>query len=57
MKYHKHEIKKIPMDLGELDPRLNFIYEIYKDNEKINEALTLSSAKDYIDNGYNDIVL
>lgn len=57
MKYHKHEIKKIPMDLGEDDPKLNFVYEIYKDNEKINEALTLNSAKNFIDSGYNQIFL
>ena len=54
MKYHKHIIKKVPEDLGEDDPKLNYIYEIYDSEGKwINNALTLSSAKEYIDSGYN----
>ena len=57
MKYHKHEIKKIPTDLGEDDPRLNYTYGIYKDGVYINTALTLSTAKTYIDSGYNDTYL
>lgn len=54
MKYHKCEIKKIATDLGEEDARLNFTYEIYKDNSYLNTALTLSTAKQYIDSGFND---
>lgn len=54
MKYHGYEIKKVATDLGESDPRLNFTYEIYKDGEHKNNALTLSSAKEYIDYGEND---
>ena len=57
MKYHKHLILKVPTDLGEEDPRKNFTYEIYKDGEYINTALTLSTAKTYIDNDYNDTYL
>ena len=57
MKYHKHEIRKVPTDLGEEDARLNYTYEIYKDGEYINTALTLSSAKSYIDTDYNEFVL
>lgn len=55
MKYHGHLIKKVPEDLGELDPRKNFIYEIYriKDGEKMMNALTINSAKNYIDNNYD----
>lgn len=54
MKYHKCEIKKIATDLGEEDARLNFTYEIYKDNNYLNTALTLSTAKQYIDSGFDD---
>lgn len=57
MKYHGHEIKKVPTDLGEESNRLNCTYEIYKDGEYINTALTLSTAKTYIDTGYNDTYL
>lgn len=58
MKYHKHEIKKVHTDLGEEDPRLNFTYEIYgEDGRYINTALTLATAKTYIDSGYNDTYL
>ena len=57
MKYHNHEIRKVPTDLGEEDSRKNYTYEIYKDSEYINTALTLSTAKDYIDSEYNDTYL
>lgn len=57
MKYHKHEIIKVPTDLGEDDPKLNYTYKIYKDGEYIQTALTLSTAKDYIDNNYNESYL
>lgn len=54
MKYHKHEIRKIPMDLGEEDERKNCVYEIYDENGKyINVALTIPSAKEFIDSNYN----
>lgn len=57
MKYHKHEIKKVPTDLGEEQASKNFTYEIYKDGEYINTALTLDTAKCYIDSDYNDTYL
>lgn len=58
MKYHKHEIKIVPSDLGELNERDNKLYEIYdQDGQYINTALTLSTAKDYIDSGYDDTFL
>lgn len=57
MKYHGHEIKKTFTDLGEEDEKLNYIYEIYKDGEFIMNALTLWSAKEYIDSGYNETYL
>lgn len=57
MKYHGHEIKKVSTDLGEVDNRLNYTYEIYKDGEYINTALTLSTAKTYIDSEYDDTYL
>jgi hypothetical protein len=57
MKYHNHEIKKTPTDLGEEEAKNNFTYEIYKDGEYIQTALTLSTAKTYIDSGYNDTYL
>ena len=57
MKYHNHEIKKVPTDLGEENPRNNFTYEIYKNGEYINTALTLSTAKTYIDTDYSDTYL
>ena len=54
MKYHKCTIKKVPTDLGEDNPKLNYTYEVYDENEKyINVALTLSSAKDFIDSGFD----
>ena len=54
MKYHGHEIKKVKTDLGEEDERKNCIYEIYKDGVKIQEALTIGTAKEYIDTGYDE---
>lgn len=58
MKYHNHIIKKVPTDLGEEDSRKNFTYKIYDSKGKyINTALTLFTAKEYIDSGYNDIYL
>lgn len=57
MKYHGHVIKIVPTDLGEENPRDNRTYEIYKDGKKINTALTLNTAKDYIDSGYNETYL
>ena len=54
MKYHGYIIKKVPTDLGEENPKLNFTYEIYKDGEYKNTALVLDSAKDYIDAGEDD---
>lgn len=57
MKYHKCEIKKVPTDLGENDKNKNYTYEIYKDSKFINVALTLSSAKDYIDSDFNSLYL
>ena len=57
MKYHGHEIKKVYTDLGEENPRLNYTYEIYKGDQYIQTALTLSTAKTYIDNDYNEIYL
>lgn len=53
MKYHGHVIKKVNMDLEDWDGR-NYIYEIYKDGKHIANALVLSTAKDYIDSGYNE---
>lgn len=57
MKYHGHEIKKVPEDLGEENPAMNFVYEIYKDGEFIERALTLSTAKSYIDSDYDETYL
>lgn len=53
MKYHGHEIKKVHADLDDWDGK-NYIYEIYKDGKFLADALVLSSAKDYIDSGYNE---
>lgn len=57
MKYNGHEIKKVPTDLGEENPRLNFTYEIFKDGQYIQTALTLSTAKTYIDTDYDEAYL
>lgn len=54
MKYHKHEIKKVYVELGEEAEKDNRVYQIFKGGKFINEAITLNSAKDYIDNGYDD---
>ena len=55
MKYHGHEIKPKVEDLGYSgeDKNLNKVYEIYKDGEYINVAWSISTAKDYIDSGYD----
>ena len=47
MKYHGHEIKCI-LILGK-EERLIYTYDIYKDGEYIGTALTLLTAKTYID--------
>ena len=57
MKYHGHEIKRIQADLGEDRTSKNCLYEIYKDDKRIATALTASTAKEYIDSGYNEIYL
>lgn len=56
MTYHGHEIKKVYTDLYDWDGK-NYIYEIYKDGKWIGNALTLSTAKDFIDSGYNETYL
>lgn len=57
MKYHNHIIKKVREDLGEEDERKNCLYYIYKDGKYIQVALTLSTAKMYIDTDYDENVL
>ena len=57
MKYHGHEIKRINTDLGESRKSLNCVFEIYKDGKYITTALTTSTAKEYIDSGYNETYL
>lgn len=57
MKYHNCEIIKRPEDFGEDNPRLNFVYVIYHKGEWKNEALTLSTAKEYIDSGFDESYL
>ena len=57
MKYHNCEIIKRPEDLGEDSPRLNFVYVIYRNGTWMNEALTLSTAKQYIDSGFDETYL
>ena len=57
MKYHGHEIIKTPTDLGEENPRKNFTYEIFKNGKYINTALTISTAKTFIDTDYNETYL
>ena len=54
MKYHGHEIKKVNADLGENDNRKNCVFEIFKDGKYIQTALTISTAKEYIDSDYNE---
>ena len=52
MKYHNHTIVKEHEDLGIDDPCLNYVYLIYNNKGVlINVALTLSSAKEFIDSG------
>ena len=54
MKYHKHIIMVVAADLGEDDPRDNKLYIIYNsDKKKVGEALTLGTAKEFIDSGYD----
>lgn len=57
MKYHGYEIKKEYVDLGETRKSLNCIYNILKNGKWIANALTLSTAKQFIDSGENDIYL
>lgn len=57
MKYHGYQINKKSEDLGEDNPRLNYVYEIYKDGEYKETALTLSSAKSFIDSSENEVYL
>lgn len=57
MKYHGYQINKKSEDLGEDNQRLNYVYEIYKDGEYKETALTLSSAKSFIDSGENEVYL
>lgn len=54
MKYHGYIIKKVPTDLGEEEDRLNCTYVISKDGEYRQTALTISTAKEYIDNGEDE---
>lgn len=54
MKYHGYNIVKVPTDLGEDEAKLNYTYEIYKDGKYKDTALTLSTAKEYIDYGEDD---
>ena len=56
MKYHGHEIKKVYGDLEDWGFRF-YHYEIYKDGKWIADALTISTAKDYIDSNYNETYL
>ena len=54
MKYHNHYIIKTKTDLGEDNDRKNYVYIIYDSKYRfINEALNLSTAKEYIDSGYD----
>lgn len=54
MKYHGHEIIRKASDLGADKQRDNAVYEIYRDGKYIQVALTVSTAKEYIDSGYNE---
>lgn len=55
MKYHNHYIIKTKADLGNDNDRKNYVYRIYDSKHVlINEALTLSTAKEYIDSGYDN---
>ena len=56
-KYMGHIIVKIPEDLGEDEEDMNYLYKIYKDGKFIQEALTLDTAKEYIERGYDENVL
>lgn len=55
MKYKNHTIQKVYQDLGESKHHLNYIFEIYNaSGDYLMSALTLSSAKNYIDSGYDE---
>lgn len=51
-KYKGHIIVKIFIDLDENNKKCYYVYKIYKGDKLLNEALTLSKAKEYIDNNY-----
>ena len=53
MKYHKHEIKKIKTIDCDDDCHDYYEYEIFKDKKFITVALTLESAKEFIDANYD----
>lgn len=56
MKYHNYIIKKVKDDLGEeYNESLNCVYD--KNGKYINECLTLSNAKEYIDSNFDSNVL
>lgn len=57
MKYHGYEIIKVKEELGEEDPKLNCIYEIYKQGKYIQTALTKETAKEFIDGGEDETYL
>lgn len=58
IRYHGHTLIKRREDLGESVQRLNCLYEIYdKDGSFLVTALDLTSAKEYIDSGHNEIYL
>lgn len=57
MKYHNHIIKREHEDLGELDERYNFMYNIYTlDGEFIAQEPTLGSAKHVVDYGEPELL-
>ena len=53
VKYHGCLIIKVYADLGEERESDNHLYEIYKDGKYINTAITYSSAKEFIDSGFD----
>ena len=58
MKYHGYIIKRTTADLGEDDPNLNWVYEIYDlDGNYIQVCLTKSNAKEFIDSGFDETYL
>lgn len=57
MKYHNHIIKREYEDLGEMDERYNFMYNIYTlDGEFIAQEPTLGSAKHVVDYGEPELL-